>query len=199
MAQNKPSAPIRHVERPVRLLAPATSRLQCWFFCMDTSLQYFFFYVCCKIKILTVPDLSPTKNSNFEQPVSYMGSQVQTGHSKYMSREKIAFLADLRSRFSIQIYFQVNPAVKSMDWMDWMKCTEWISIFIIVKLLAPCKRLQLCWPKTPNNVWSYCVSTFARSLTLLRRLGSYTTRMERCICIQSSLDPFGFHLKLRNW
>ena len=57
-------------------------------------MQYFFFKVCCKINILAVPDLSPT---NFEQPVSYMGSQIHTGHCKYMSREKIAFLADLRS------------------------------------------------------------------------------------------------------
>lgn len=77
-----------------------------------------------------------------------------------------------RSGFSIQIYFQVNPAVKSMDWKDWMKYTEWISIFIIVKLLALCKRLQHCWPKAPTNVWSCCVRTFARSLTLLRRLAT---------------------------
>ena len=131
-----------------------------------------------------------------------MGSQIQTGHCKYMSREKIAFLADLRSIwiFNPNIFSsQSSRKVNGLNGLNEIRNTERISIFIIVKLLALCKRLQHCWPKTPTNVWSCCVRTFARSLTLLRRLRSYTTRMERCICIQSSMDPFGFHLKLINW
>lgn len=163
-------------------------------------MQYFFFKFVARL-IFSQSQIYPLLNiliSNNRYLIWAHKYRLGTA-STCRERKSHSWLIWDRSGFSIQIYFQVNPAVKSMDWKDWMKYTEWISIFIIVKLLALCKRLQHCWPKAPTNVWSCCVRTFARSLTLLRRLRSYTTRMERCICIQSSMDPFGFHLELINW
>ena len=131
-----------------------------------------------------------------------MSSQIQTGHCKYMSREKMAFLADLRSIWIFNPNIFSSQSSRKVNGLNGLNEIHGINFDFYHRLTLSsdlCKRLQHCWPKTPTNVWSCCVRTFARSLTLLRRLRSYTTRMERCICIQSSLDPFGFHLKLINW
>ena len=143
----------------LRPLTSATSRLQCCFFFFVWTPKCSIFFKFVARLIFSQSQIYPLLNiliSNNRYLIWAHKYRLGTA-STCRERKWHSWLIWDRSGFSIQIYFQVNPAVKSMDWMDWMKYTEWISIFIIVKLLALCKRLQHCWPKTPTNVWSCCV------------------------------------------
>ena len=79
----------------LRPLTPATSRLQCCFFLYGHQNAVFFLFVA--RLIFSQSQIYPLLNILISNNRSYMSSQIQTGHCKYMSREKMAFLVDLRS------------------------------------------------------------------------------------------------------
>ena len=81
-----------------------------------------------------------------------------------------------------------------------------ITLFCLVTPIFAEDRLSSTQIDTYFNFWNalHCSKPAlattvykAQVLTLLGRLGSYTTHMERCI--HSSLEPFSFDLKLINW